>query len=247
MSTSEAVQGEFPNVGHRAGRPPEAAVPGGFGRLLGERWSCRAYLPDQVPEDVMAEMFAIAQRTASWCNTQPWRVWLTKGEATRRFAAGLSAHARTHDQVSDFEMPAEYHGVYKERRRGAGYALYASLGIAREDWEAREEQRLKNFDFFGAPHVAVVTTDRDQGVYGAVDCGGYVANLINAASSLGVATIPQAAIAMHSDHVREYLRIPSDRLVVCAVSFGYADTSHPVNRFRTTRADVSDTVVVCGS
>ncbi|MFC7017024.1 nitroreductase [Streptomyces viridiviolaceus] len=230
----------------RAGRPLKTGVPVGFERLIGERWSCRAYLPDQVPDDVIAEMFAIAQRTASWCNTQPWQVYLTKGEATRRFAESLTGHARTHDQVSDFEMPAEYRGVYKERRRGAGHALYASLGIAREDWEAREEQRLKNFDFFGAPHVAVVTTDRGQGVYGAVDCGGYVANLINAASSLGVATIPQAAIAMHSDHVREYFRIPPDRLVVCAVSFGYADNAHPVNRFRTTRADVGDAVVVFG-
>ncbi|MER5913528.1 hypothetical protein ABT124_24310 [Streptomyces sp. NPDC001982] len=42
---------------------------------------------------------------------------------------------------------------------------------------------------------------------------------------------------MHADHVREYFRIPPDRLVVCAVFFGHADTEHPVNQFRTTRAD----------
>lgn len=189
-------------------------------------------------------MFEVAQRTASWCNTQPWQVYVTKGEGTRRFAAGLVEHAKTHEPVSDFDMPTDYRGVYRERRRGAGYALYASLGIARDDREAREAQRLKNFEFFGAPHVAVITTDRDQGIYGAIDCGGYVANLINAASSLGVATIPQAAIAMHSDHVRHHFRIPQDRLIVCAVSFGYADTAHPVNRFRTTRAAVEDAVVV---
>ncbi|WP_218177769.1 nitroreductase [Amycolatopsis australiensis] len=107
-------------------------------------------------------------------------------------------------------------------------------------------QRLKNFEFFGAPHVAIVTTDRDQGTYGAIDCGGYVANLLLAARSLGVATIPQAAIAMYAGHVRRHFGLPDDRLVVCAVSFGYADTSHPVNRFRTTRAAVDDTVVMVG-
>ncbi|MEV0703983.1 nitroreductase [Saccharopolyspora sp. NPDC050389] len=224
-----------------ADRPAE---PNRFKDLLGERWSCRAYLPDDVSDDVIAEMFEIAQRTASWCNTQPWQVHVTKGEATRRFAASLTDHAKTHEPVSDFEAPAGYHGVYRERRRGAGYALYASLGIERGDRDAREVQRLKNFEFFGAPHVAVITTDRDQGVYGAIDCGGYVANLINAASSLGVSTVPQAAIAMHSDHVREYFRIPEDRRIVCAVSFGYADAAHPVNRFRTDRADVGDAVIV---
>lgn len=220
------------------------AKPAGFKALLDERWSCRAFLPEQIPDDVIAEMFGITQRTASWCNTQPWQVYLTKGAATRRFAESLTAHARTHKAVSDLDMPAGYNGVYKERRRGAGYALYASLGIERGDWEAREAQRLRNFEFFGAPHVAVVTTDRDQGVYGAIDCGGYVANLINAATSLGVATIPQAAIAMHADHVRAYLDIPQDRLVVCAVSFGYADTTHPVNQFRTARADAGDALTV---
>ncbi|WP_211282638.1 nitroreductase family protein [Amycolatopsis keratiniphila] len=51
---------------------------------------------------------------------------------------------------------------------------------------------------------------------------------------------------MHSGHVREYLDLPADRLVVCAVSFGYADPEQPVNRFRTERAAVDDTVFVVG-
>ncbi|NIH80708.1 nitroreductase [Amycolatopsis viridis] len=218
----------------------------GFDLLLGQRWSCRAYLPDPVPDAVVREMFGIAQRTASWCNTQPWQVYVTSGEATRRFARSLTEHAKTHEPAPDLPMPAGYHGVYRERRRGAGYALYRSLGIRREDRDAREAQRLRNFEFFGAPHVAVVTTDREQGVYGAIDCGGYVANLLNAATALGVATIPQAAIAMHADHVHRCLGIPAERLVVCAVSFGYADTAHPVNRFRTDRAQLDDAVVFLG-
>lgn len=217
-----------------------------FRKLVSERWSCRAYLPDQVPDDVIREMFEIAQRTPSWCNTQPWQVHVTKGETTRRFAKSLTEHAEAHEETPDLDMPSGYHGVYRDRRRAAGYALYASLGISKEDWDARVAQRLKNFDFFGAPHVAIVTTDREQGTYGAIDCGGYVTNLLLAAQSLGVATIPQAAVAMHSGHVREYLDLPDDRLVVCAVSFGYADTGHPVNRFRTERAAVDDTVFVVG-
>ncbi|MFJ3799075.1 nitroreductase [Streptomyces sp. NPDC090088] len=215
-----------------------------FEGLLRRRWSCRAYLPDQVPDHVIARMFGMAQRTASWCNTQPWHVHLTKGEATRRLARSLTEHARTRQQVSDLEAPARYRGVYRDRRREAGHALYASLGIEKTDLAAREAQLLKNFEFFGAPHVAIITGDRDQGVYGAIDCGGYVANLLNAGTSLGIATVPQAAIAMHSDHVRTHLRIPEDQLIVCAVAFGYPDTAHPANRFRTTRADLAETVVV---
>jgi hypothetical protein len=63
------------------------------------------------------------------------------------------------------------------------------------------------------------------------------------AQSLGLSTIAQAAIAMHADFVREFLQIPEDRAVVCAVSFGYADPAHPANGFRTDRADISAAVV----
>ncbi len=47
---------------------------------------------------------------------------------------------------------------------------------------------------------------------------------------------------MYSDGVRELLALPEDRLVVCAVSFGYADPDHPANAFRTERAGVDDVV-----
>ncbi|MDX7527464.1 nitroreductase family protein, partial [Enterobacter hormaechei] len=79
-------------------------------------------------------------------------------------------------------------GVYGERRRASGYGLYTGLGIERSDKEARLTQMLENYRFFGAPHVAVITSDAGLGTYGAVDCGGYVATFLAAASSLGVAT-----------------------------------------------------------
>lgn len=220
----------------------ERGAAAGFRAILEARWSCRAYRDEEVPAAVIATMFEMAQRTASWCNTQPWQVHVISGDAITRFVSTLKAHVRDHEQASDLPLPGEYVGVYRQRRREAGFLLYASLGIDREDLDARNRQHMKNFEFFGAPHVAIISTDRSQGVYGAVDCGAYVANVLNAATSLGVATIPQAAIAMYSDHVREFLALPEDRLVVCAVSFGYPDLDHPANNFRTSRGGVDDAV-----
>lgn len=211
-------------------------------RLLDERYSCRGYLPDPVPEATQRRLFELAQRTASWCNTQPWEVTVTSGAATTRFAEALTTYIGNHPPRSDFDIPAKYTGVYDERRKESGFALYESVGIARHDRAARAEQAARNFSFFGAPHVAVVTTDRDQGVYGAVDCGGYVATLMLAARSLGLASVAQAAIAMYSDAVREHLNLAEDRMVVCAVSFGYEDPAHPANAFRTSRATVDAAV-----
>ena len=86
---------------------------------------------------------------------------------------------------------------------------------------ASAEQAAKNFELFGAPHVAIVTTETALGVYGAVACGLYVQSFLLAAQSLGVGAIPQAALAIDSTFVREYFDLPDTRRVVCGISFGW--------------------------
>lgn len=210
--------------------------------VLNDRWSCRGFTSDPVPEATLRRILELAQRTPSWCNTQPWHTHLLGGEAAQQLAKVLTDAAVSGALDTDFPIPAGYHGVYDDRRRAAGYALYESLGIERSDREARSLQMLKNWSFFGAPHVAIITTDRDLGVYGAVDCGGYVANLVNAAHDSGVASVPQAALAFYSTEVKRFLDLPEDRMVLCGVSLGYADLAHPANSFRTERATVDDAV-----
>jgi nitroreductase len=74
------------------------------------------------------------------------------------------------------------------------------------------------------------------------DCGGYVATLLLAAQALGIAAVPQAAVAMAAGAVRRELGISDERDIVCAISFGYADESHPANTCRTDRASLDDAV-----
>ncbi|MGO4711667.1 nitroreductase [Bradyrhizobium sp. 2TAF24] len=214
--------------------------------LLAERYSCRAFRPDVVPRATIERILAAAQRTASWCNSQPWQVIVASGEAARRFSNAIhdaaSASASAHDVHSDFPFPREYRGVYLERRRESGFQLYNALGITRGDKEGYRRQSLQNFRLFGAPHVAIITSDEALGVYGAVDCGGYVSNFLLAAQALGVATIPQAALAGHSDMVRRHFGLGDDRRVVCGISFGFADGEHAANSYRTNRASLQDAV-----
>ena len=209
--------------------------------LLLRRHSCRGFLPDPVPDAIIARIVEIAQRTASWCNAQPWQLDITRGAGTEAFRTLMGAHVE--DQpITDFEWPRAYRGVYGERRRACGFALYESVGVARGDKEGYRRQMAENYRFFGAPHVAIVSSDEALAAYGAVDCGGFVANFLNAATAFGVATIPQAALTIRSDLVREHFGLPADRRIVCGISFGYADPHHPANGFRTSRAPLSEVV-----
>jgi len=221
---------------------PSTSSSESFDQLLKERYSCRAFLPRQVDTATITRVLEIAQRTPSWCNSQPWKVVITRGAATDRFRDAIFAHAAGRKPEPDFAFPREYRGVYLERRRECGFQLYESVGITRGDREASARQTMENYRLFGAPHAMIVTTDEALGVYGVLDCGAWVNNFMLAARSLGVASIAQAALGAHPQFTRAYFGLPEDRLVVCGMSFGYEDAAHPVNRFRTKRAAVEDVV-----
>jgi nitroreductase len=146
---------------------------------------------------------------------------------------------QAHEPKPDFPFPREYRGVYQERRRECGLQLYQATGVTRGDVEAADRQRLENFRFFGAPHVAIVSTEESLGVYGVLDCGAYVQNFLLAARAQGVACIAQAALALYPQFWREQFALGPDRRVVCGISFGLEDTSHPANAFRTSRAPLA--------
>jgi nitroreductase len=227
----------------QAGRHSTEERIGVLEELLGERYSCRAFRADPVPRATIERILQAAQRTASWCNSQPWQVVIATGEARERFRneiyAAVSSGAL---EDGDFAFPREYRGVYLERRRESGFQLYNTLGIARGDRTAYAKQALENYNFFGAPHVAVIHTDEALGIYGAIDCGAYVGNFMLAAQALGLGTIAQAALARQSGLIRRHFKLGDDRRVVCGISFGFPDRDHRINSYRTSRAGLAETV-----
>src|ERR1700750_2151119 len=211
--------------------------------LLAARFSCRAFLPQPVPRATIERILLAAQKTASWCNSQPWRLVIASGEETRKFRDVMyGAASGGRPSSGDFPFPREYNGVYLARRRESGFQLYNALDIPRGDKAGYAKQALENFNLFGAPHVAIVHTDEALGTYGAIDCGGYVSSFMLAAQARGIATVPQAALAFHSDLVRQHFGLGDDRRVVCGTSFGYPDRTHKANSYRTSRAALDETV-----
>lgn len=213
-----------------------------FDELMRARWSCRAFLPRQVPRDTISAMVETAQRAPSWNNTQPWQLIITSGDETDRFRDALFEHAGTAAPAPDLEWPSAYPGVLGERRRACGWQLYGALGIEKGDRAASGKQMMENFRFFGAPHMVIVTAPRALGSYGALDCGAFLAAFCLAAQAHGVATIAQAAVAAHGGFLREWFDIPEDQVTLFGIAFGYADETHAANSYRTERAGLDEIV-----
>lgn len=210
--------------------------------LLNSRYSCRKFRADPVPRDIIEQILTDAGRVPSWCNAQPWHITLTSGAATKAFGDAMTKAAFAETPSCDIPFPKTYTGVRQDRRRTCGHQLYDAVGIERKDTKARAAQMAENYRFFGAPHVAVITTAKELETYGALDCGGFITAFCLSAQAQGIATIPQGAIAFYSDTVRQHFNIPEDQLVLAAISFGYAEETHPINGFRTDRAPLGQFV-----
>lgn len=211
--------------------------------LMVSRHSCRAFLPEPLPRDLIAAMLTTAQRTASWSNTQPWWLHVVSGaplEALRRDFWDRAGSAIP--RAPEIEWPREHTGKHQERRRECGWGLYAAVGIQKGDRAASAAQARENFRFFGAPHVVLVTCEKSLGPSGIMDCGAWVYAFLLAAEAAGVGAVAQAALAGHPDIWRKHLSIPASRLILCGVSFGHEDRTHAANAFRTTRAPIAEVV-----
>ena len=211
--------------------------------ILAQRYSCRAFHDRPVPDADITRIVDTARQVPSWCNAQPWQLSITRGDGTVRLRTALTQAAAAGTLPEpDMDWPKGYSGDYAERRRTCGLQLYDALGIDRSDRPARAAQMLRNYALFDAPHVAILHSPAELGPYGAMDSGGFVTAFTLAATALGVATIAQAAIAAYAPLLRSHLPIGEDRLILCAISFGYADEDHPANAFRTERVDTAQII-----
>ena len=214
--------------------------------LLASRRSARGYLPEPVPEAVLRTLFGAAQRAASWCNVQPWRVAVTGGAATRELSAALVAAAKRGFPQPDLPFPLDYPEPYLAHRRACGGALYTAMGIARDDKASRYVAWLRNYDFFGAPHVAIVAADKRLFPYALIDVGVWLGTLLAQATAMGLDTCPMAAVAAYPAPIRRLLPVADTDAILFGLAIGHADPAAPANACRTTRDPVDSNVAFIG-
>lgn len=227
-----------PEMSSRAGDDLDAA--------LAARKSVRGFRPDPLPAADLRRLFDIAQRAPSWCNIQPWRVWVTAPPVTGQVSAALLEAARGGLPAPDVPFPGDYPAPYLSHRRACGFALYSAMGIKRDDKERRYGAWLRNYELFDAPHLAVVTLDRRLGQYGTLDVGIWLGFLLAGAATLGIDACAMASVAAYPAPLRRIFGIPDDLAILCGVALGREDAAVPANACRTTREPASANVTFVG-
>lgn len=214
--------------------------------LLKNRRSVRGFLPTPVPPDQLQNVFALAQHAPSNCNTQPWVVHVVSGEKLETLRRVLPQNTMMGKMTPDFPYNGKYDGVYKERQYDAANQMYSALNIPREEKHKRMEVFLRNYSFFGAPHVAFLFLPEPFGLREAADVGMYAQLLMLALTANGIASCPQTSLGFHAEVVRETLGIEPSCKLLFGISFGYEDTQDPINQARVGRAALEENTVFHG-
>lgn len=208
------------------------------------RRSIRAFRPDPVPRETVERILEVASRAPSGTNTQPWQVVVLTGEAkaglTRKILAAFDDPAQAAQHTEEYAYyPTEWRSPYIDRRRKVGWDLYGLLGIGKTDKAAMHAQHGRNYAFFDAPVGLIFTIDRIMRQGSWLDYGMFLQNVMVAARGRGLDTCPQQAFAPFHRIIEQHLQLPPERMVVCGMALGWADTDAVVNRLVTEREPVS--------
>jgi nitroreductase len=207
------------------------------------RKSIRGFKPTPIPEETIRKVLQLAGRSPSYTNTQPWEVAVVTGKKRDELSKVLYDLAHSGVPANpDTPTPANWPVELGNRAKEHGTRRFNSLGVGRDDAALRNELRLMNFKFFGAPCVLFLFMDSTLGPWSTLDMGLFTQTLALAAHGVGLGTCLQASLANYPDAVRESLGLSKTKKLVLGISLGYPDPAAKLNTYQSTRMNVDDFV-----
>ena len=220
-----------------------------FDEVIQGRRSIRGYQDKPVSKQLIEEILALAMRAPSSMNTQPWNFYVLTGEPLDRIRAGnTERNLEGVPHSREFRIGQPFEGQHRDRQVGVAKQLFAAMGIAREDKDARLDWVLRGFRQFDAPVCVIITYDRvlADSDDTAFDCGAVTTALVNAAWSRGLGAVINSQGIMQSPVVREHAGIADDQVIMKAVAIGWPDDTFPANAVGSERKSVDEAATFLG-
>ena len=211
---------------------------------VANRRSVRHFLSTPVPLNVVRAILSAASRAPSGTNFQPWHVHVVTGATRANLSQAVTQAAEAGDRCDEYPYaPAPVMEPYLSRRRKVGYDLYKLYGIARDDFAARKQAMLRNFEFFGAPVGLFFTMERRLLLGSWLDCGMFMQNVMILARAHGLETCAQQAWCEYGRIVHQQLDIPDTHIVLSGMALGHPDPDAPANTLISDRVSIDDFAV----
>ncbi|HEY5506855.1 MAG TPA: nitroreductase [Coriobacteriia bacterium] len=200
-----------------------------------ERRSVRAFLPDDVPAEVVEAILEEARWAPSWANAQDWDVFALTGPRLERFKSVLAEKlASDAESVTDIRFPGR--GEWPEHIRERMTYRRPTPGA-----EAAPPQRPGLATLYGAPWALLFAIHEDLAPeYACFDTGLLVQNVCLEAHDRGLGTCIMAMAVRFADSLHDVVPEAAGRRFVVAVTLGHPDPDSPVNAAERERVPLSE-------
>ena len=210
------------------------------------RRSIRAFQDKPVPLDVLRRVMDTARWAPSGCNFQPWEATIVTGEPLKQLQAKMAVTPPQDPREYSWDDP-EVIPECKARLHGVGKAMYAAMGIGREDVEARTKFMGANLVSFGAPAVLLCYFDRRMGPPQWSDVGMWLQTIMLLLRGEGLDSCPQEFLSVYAKLIKEFLGVSDEtHIFFCGIAIGYRVEENPVNNFPREREPVDGNVKFLG-
>jgi nitroreductase len=212
-------------------------------RAIRERKSIRAFKDDPVPDMLLRSIINSALLAPSWGNTQPWEVFVVTGKKLVQLKKAFANKFETNQPTNpDFPLPTEWPEECLRRHKALGKALFAKIGIRRDDHARRKEHYLQMFQGFGAPVFVYMCLDKKLTNWAMLDVGIFIQTVCLVAISKGVSSCILTHLVLYPDIIRKELQISENKYMVMGIALGYPDEAAEINAFSSHRENQSDMV-----
>ena len=203
------------------------------------RSSIRSFLKKPVSDELLKVLLEKSSRAASGGNLQPWKIFVINNSSMKGFLDFQEGW--TEPEVPAYDIyPPKLKEPYRTSRFELGEQMYELLGIGREDKDARIDQVMKNFKFFGAPCAFFCFVDRQMGPPQWSDLGMFLQTFMLLAKEAGLDTCAQEAWSMKHDSVSKFVKADDTDILFCGMAIGYRDDTALVNSLKSDRRPLKE-------
>ena len=228
---------EYWNANHflkDAGKAPP--TPFSFKDLMEIRHSARNFKSTPIPENTLREIISDSLLSPSWCNSQPWNIYVASGESLNNIRKMWMD--KTGKQEKGYGDVSPGHRTDFSKRSQNSMQEFFKKGGMSEDKVKAFENAIS--DLFNAPTVVYLTLNKGHTVYSVYDLGGIGFAIMLAAKEHGVDSVPAYELIKYPDVLRKYINIPDDEEIVIGIALGYENEEHFMNKYRSPRLKVDD-------
>ena len=203
------------------------------------RRSIRAFTSKPIKNETIKDLLALAARSPSGGNLQPWKIFVINNESMTKFLEFQETWTAPESPAYEI-YPPKLKEPYRTSRYELGEEMYHLLGIDRDNKEGRINQVMKNFNFFGAPAAFFCFVDKQMGSPQWSDLGMFLQTFMLMAQEAGLDTCAQEAWSMKHESVSSFVNASSDDMLFCGMSIGYQDKEAPINKLTSSRRPLEE-------